>query len=95
MRKIIVALLLSVLVAGCDNTTNSKISENANNGTPVQIKSVIYDTTPKVTGITIVDEIEGFEYGKFVHIMDPDGNKIELWEPIDTVLTQMGGATTK
>ena len=42
-----------------------------------------------------LNEIEGFEYRKFVHIMDPDGNKIELWEPIDTVLTQMGGATTK
>ena len=32
-------------------------------------------------GVTIVDEIEEFEYGKFVHIMDPEGNKIELWEP--------------
>ena len=49
----------------------------------------------KENGVTIFDKIEEFEYGKFVHIMDPDGNKIELWEPIDTVLTQMGGATTK
>ncbi len=46
-------------------------------------------------GVTIVDEIEEFEYGKFVHIMDPEGNKIELWEPIDSVFTQMGGKTTK
>lgn len=46
-------------------------------------------------GVTIVDSIEAYEYGKFVHIMDPEGNKIELWEPIDSVLTQMGGATTK
>ena len=37
----------------------------------------------KENGITVVDEIESFEYGKFVHIMDPEGNKIELWEPID------------
>ena len=36
------------------------------------------------TGVTIVDEIETFDYGKFVHIMDPEGNKIELWEPINT-----------
>jgi len=43
----------------------------------------------------IVDSIEEFEYGKFVHIMDPEGNKIELWEPIDNFFTQMGGATTK
>ncbi len=46
-------------------------------------------------GVTIVDEIETYEYGKFVHIMDPQGNKIELWEPVDSVLTQMGGKTTK
>lgn len=34
-------------------------------------------------GVTIVDEIATFEYGKFIHIMDAEGNKIELWEPID------------
>ncbi len=34
-------------------------------------------------GVTIVDDIETYEYGKFVHIMDLEGNKIELWEPID------------
>lgn len=32
-------------------------------------------------GVTIVDEIDDSEYGKFIHIMDPEGNKIELWEP--------------
>jgi predicted enzyme related to lactoylglutathione lyase len=46
-------------------------------------------------GVTIVDEIEEFEYGKFVHIMDSEGNKIELWEPIDRIFAQMGGETTK
>jgi predicted enzyme related to lactoylglutathione lyase len=35
----------------------------------------------KENGVTILDEIEPSEYGKFVHIMDPEGNKIELWEP--------------
>lgn len=34
-------------------------------------------------GVEILDKIETYEYGKFLHIMDPDGNKIELWEPID------------
>lgn len=34
-------------------------------------------------GVTIVDEIATFEYGKFVHIMDAEGNKIELWEPAE------------
>jgi len=46
-------------------------------------------------GVTIVDEIESYDYGKFVHIMDLEGNKIELWEPIDSVLTSFGGETTK
>ncbi|MDY0104299.1 MAG: VOC family protein [Lentimicrobium sp.] len=49
----------------------------------------------KNNGVTILDEIESFEYGKFVHIMDADGNKIELWEPVDSVFTAMGGKTTK
>lgn len=33
--------------------------------------------------MTILNEIETFEYGKFVHILDNEGNKIELWEPND------------
>ena len=37
----------------------------------------------KANGVTVVDSIETYEYGKFVHVMDPEGNKIELWEPID------------
>ncbi len=37
----------------------------------------------KENGVEILDEISVFEYGKFVHIMDPEGNKIELWEPIE------------
>jgi predicted enzyme related to lactoylglutathione lyase len=37
----------------------------------------------KAEGVTIVDTIESYDYGKFVHIMDPEGNKIELWEPGD------------
>jgi hypothetical protein len=35
------------------------------------------------------------KYGKFIHIVDPEGNKLELWEPIDSVFTEMGGETTK
>ncbi|MGE4288647.1 MAG: VOC family protein [Salinivirgaceae bacterium] len=49
----------------------------------------------RLNGVSILDEIESFDYGKFVHIMDADGNKIELWEPVDSVFTQMGGKTTK
>ncbi len=49
----------------------------------------------KENGVTIVDKIESYEYGKFVHIMDPEGNKIELWEPVDSFFTEQGGETTK
>jgi len=37
----------------------------------------------KENGVTILDDIATYDYGKFVHIMDADGNKIELWEPAD------------
>jgi predicted enzyme related to lactoylglutathione lyase len=49
----------------------------------------------KENGATILDSIETYDYGKFVHIMDAEGNKIELWEPVDSVFTAMGGKTTK
>ncbi|WP_338871100.1 VOC family protein [Spirosoma sp. SC4-14] len=35
----------------------------------------------KENGVTILDNITTYDYGKFVHIMDAEGNKIELWEP--------------
>ncbi|WP_129715634.1 VOC family protein [Pedobacter sp. SYP-B3415] len=34
-------------------------------------------------GIKFTDEIQTYEYGKFVHLLDPEGNAIELWEPVD------------
>ena len=40
----------------------------------------------KTEGVTIIGEMQEFNYGKFGHIMDNDGNKIELWEPIDSAL---------
>jgi predicted enzyme related to lactoylglutathione lyase len=35
----------------------------------------------KKEGVTIVDTIESYDYGKFVHILDAEGNKVQLWEP--------------
>ena len=53
----------------------------------------------KKDGVTITDKIETVEYGKFVHIMDVEGNKLELWEPNDIEYeklgVQMGSKTTK
>jgi predicted enzyme related to lactoylglutathione lyase len=37
----------------------------------------------KKENVTIVDEVAEYDYGKFVHILDPEGNIIELWEPKD------------
>lgn len=37
----------------------------------------------KAEGVTVVGNIEEYEYGKFGWILDPEGNKLELWEPID------------
>lgn len=39
-------------------------------------------------GVAILNEMEVYEYGKFLHISDPEGNRIELWEPIDSVFQE-------
>ena len=44
----------------------------------------------KSNGVQVIGEMEVYEYGKFGWIMDPDGIKIELWEPIDDIYDQMG-----
>jgi predicted enzyme related to lactoylglutathione lyase len=38
-------------------------------------------TKLKENGVTILDDVASYDFGKFVHIMDTEGNKIELWEP--------------
>jgi len=45
-------------------------------------------TELKENGVVVLDEIETYDYGKFVHLLDPEGNKIELWEPVDRVFTE-------
>lgn len=53
----------------------------------------------KKANVTITDSVQSVEYGKFVHIMDIEGNKIELWEPNDVEYeklgTKLGFTTTK
>jgi len=48
----------------------------------------------KKEGVQVVGEMETFEYGKFAHIVDLEGNKIELWEPVDSVFTKLYEGTT-
>lgn len=47
------------------------------------------------SGVLIIDEIETFEYGKFVHLLDIEGNKIELWEPNDNEFEKAAEGKTK
>jgi len=44
----------------------------------------------KKENVIIVDSIETVEYGKFVHILDIEQNKIELWEPNDIEFEKLG-----
>jgi len=44
----------------------------------------------KKNGVTVVDTIETVDYGKFVHILDVEGNKLELWEPNDIEYEKLG-----
>lgn len=46
--------------------------------------------------IVVLDTIARYDYGAFVHVLDPEGNKIELWEPLDSSFTRLyEGATVK
>ena len=46
--------------------------------------------------VEIIGEVQVFDYGKFAHIVDPEGNKIELWEPNDEEYDKMTeGLTTR
>ena len=49
----------------------------------------------KKEGVIVTDTIETYDYDKFVHIMDVEGNKIELWEPNDVEYAKIGGQLTK
>ena len=49
----------------------------------------------KAEGVEVVGEITVESYGKFAHILDPEGNKIELWESNDTVFETILEVVTK
>jgi predicted enzyme related to lactoylglutathione lyase len=51
------------------------------------IESLVADLKQK--GVVICDKIESFDYGKFVHIKDNNGVRMELWEPVDKVFDEM------
>jgi predicted enzyme related to lactoylglutathione lyase len=64
-----------------ENTTYYEPSEK-----PFMINYMVADLVKLVEvlqeeGIPLVGEMQEEEFGKFAWIMDPEGNKIELWEP--------------
>jgi predicted enzyme related to lactoylglutathione lyase len=48
----------------------------------------------KEEGIEQIGEMQVYDYGKFAHIMDPEGNKIELWEAVDEEFDKMVDGNT-
>ena len=44
----------------------------------------------KTEGVAVTDSVQTVEYGKFVHILDGEGNKVELWEPNDVEYERLG-----
>ena len=37
--------------------------------------------TLRTEGCNVIDKTETSDYGKFGWVMDPEGNRVELWEP--------------
>src|SRR6185436_15821678 len=38
----------------------------------------------KQEGVSVQDKVDKYAYGNFGWLADPEGNKIELWEPIES-----------
>ena len=49
----------------------------------------------KRDSVVVTDTIESYDYGQFVHIMDIEGNKVELWQPNDVSFSKISGGVTK
>jgi len=43
---------------------------------------VSFEKELRAKEVRIVDTMESYDFGKFLHIEDPEGNRIELWEPV-------------
>ncbi len=56
------------------------------NGAPFMVNYRVADLTSllkalKDEGCNVLDKVDESEYGKFGWVIDPEGNKVELWEP--------------
>lgn len=77
-----------------EHTTNFQPSENEFmiNYRVENLEWLVGELTKE--GVKVLDEIAVFDYGKFVHILDPEGRKIELWEPVDESFDEIAEGRT-
>ena len=60
-----------------------------------KISKRVFGEVLRADSVTILDTIESYEHGKYVHILDTEGNKIELWQPNDIEYGKIVGGVTK
>ncbi len=48
----------------------------------------------KAEGVEQIGETQEYEYGRFAYVKDPDGMKVELWEPNDQSFDEIAEART-
>lgn len=70
------------------NVASMESEEFQDNASPFMFNFRVADldallTDLRTAGVRIDGEIRSYPYGRFVHIFDPEGNKIELWEPAE------------
>jgi predicted enzyme related to lactoylglutathione lyase len=66
--------------------TSTKSDQFAPATTPFMINYRVADlhallATLRAEGCDVLEKVEDSEYGKFGWVMDPEGNKVELWQP--------------
>jgi predicted enzyme related to lactoylglutathione lyase len=44
----------------------------------------------RAAGVPVDDKVDETEFGRFAWVMDPEGNRIELWEPVKRELQAEG-----
>ena len=49
----------------------------------------------RAEGVTIVGDVQLTPYGKFAHVVDIDGRRVELWEPVDSQYEKILDGVTK
>ncbi len=66
--------------------TSMKSDQFAPGTAPFMVNYRVEDLPALITalreeGCNVLDKVDDSEYGKFGWVIDPEGNKVELWEP--------------